>query len=70
MCGEKLFDKAIEQWYIFYKWNRCQELVVRQPIKTGGLGMRSLVEISTAAYLGAMETAIPSFTGKAGSVHS
>ena len=39
-----------------------QEWVVRQPIKSGGLGMRCLVEISPAAYFGALESAIPSFT--------
>lgn len=41
-----------------------QEWVVHQPIKTGGLGVMSLVEINPAAYLGALETAIPSFTGE------
>ena len=43
-----------------------QEWVVRQPIKFGGMGLRSLVETSPAAYLGALETAIPSFTGDEG----
>ena len=37
-----------------------QELVVRQPIKTGGIGLRSLVETSPVAYLGALDTAIHS----------
>ena len=41
-----------------------QEWLVRQPIKCGGMGMRSLVETSRVAFLGALEIAIPSFTGE------
>ena len=40
-----------------------QEWVVRQPIKLGGFGLRSQVDLSLAAYIGAVEQVIPSFTG-------
>ena len=43
-----------------------QEWLVRQPIKMGGMGLRSLVDTSLVAYLGAIEVAIPSFTGEGG----
>ena len=39
-----------------------QELVIRQPIRMGGLGIRQNVETSMAAFIGAIEQALPSFT--------
>ena len=32
-----------------------QQLVVRQPIKMGGMGLRSLVQIRSAAFVGSVE---------------
>ena len=40
-----------------------QEWVVRQPVKMGGMGLRSLADLSPAAYIGAVEQAVPCFTG-------
>ena len=40
--------------------------VVRLPIRLGGWGFRSLVETSLAAFVGAVEQAVPSFTGPQG----
>ena len=43
-----------------------QELLVPQPIKLGGLGVRSLTETSPAAFIGGVEMSLPHFTGEAG----
>ena len=43
-----------------------QEWVVRQPVKMGGMGMRSLTDLSPAAYIGAVEQAVTSFAGERG----
>ena len=40
--------------------------LVHQPVKQGGLGLRSLVETSPAAFVGGVEMAIPHFTGDEG----
>ena len=40
-----------------------QQLLVPQPIKSGGLGIRSLVETSPAAFYGGIEMSLPHFTG-------
>ena len=43
-----------------------QQLLVPQPIKLGGFGLRSLVETSPAAYVGGVEMTLPHFTGEGG----
>ena len=40
-----------------------QQLLATQPIKLGGLGLRSVVETSPAAYVGGVEMSLPHFTG-------
>ena len=40
-----------------------QEWVIRQPIKLGGFGLRSQTDLSPAAFIGAVEQVLPSFTG-------
>ena len=40
--------------------------VLRQPIKMGGLGIRSQVETSPAAFIGGLEQALPHLTGPEG----
>ena len=39
---------------------------MRQPIKSGGFGLRSNVETSPAAFLGGVEQSLPHFTGEGG----
>ena len=51
---ERLKGKTFSEW------------VVRQPIRLGGMGLRSLVDLSPAAFVGAVEQAIPSFYGEKG----
>ena len=41
-----------------------QSWLVRQPVRLGGLGLRSLADTCPAAFLGALETALPSFVGE------
>ena len=43
-----------------------QQWVIRQPVKSGGLGLRSHVELSPAAFIGAIEQALPHFIGEGG----
>ena len=43
-----------------------QQLLVHQPIKLGGLGLRSLAETSQAAFRGGVEMSLPHFTGQSG----
>ena len=43
-----------------------QEWVVRQPVRLGGLGMRGQVDLSPAAFVGALEQALPGFGGEGG----
>lgn len=43
-----------------------QHWLVREPIKMGGLGLRSLVETSPVAFVGGVEMAIPHLTGERG----
>ena len=43
-----------------------QRFLVHQPVKQGGLGLRSLAETSPAAFVGGVEMAIPHFTGDEG----
>ena len=40
--------------------------VVRLPVRLGGWGLRSLVETSLSAFIGAVEQAVPSFSGPEG----
>ena len=43
-----------------------QESVVRQPVRLGGFGFRSLEDTAGPAFLGALEQSIPSFFGEGG----
>ena len=43
-----------------------QQVLIPPPIKLGGLGLRSLVETSPAAFVGGVEMCIPHFTGHEG----
>ena len=43
-----------------------QELLVWQPVKLGGFGLRLLVETSPVAFVGGVEMAVPSLTGDEG----
>ena len=43
-----------------------QNWVIRQPVKSGGFGLRSNVETSPAAYIGGLEQSLPHFTGEGG----
>ena len=43
-----------------------QQALVHQPIKLGGLGVRSLAETSPAAFIGGVEMSLPHFTGVGG----
>ena len=48
------------------KGKTFSEWVVRQPIRLGGMGLRSLADLSPAAFVGAVEQAVPSFYGEKG----
>ena len=43
-----------------------QDWVIRQPVKLGGLGLRSQADLSPAAFIGAVEQTLPSFIGERG----
>ena len=43
-----------------------QSLLVRLPVKSGGLGLRSMVDTIPAAFLGSVEMALPHFVGHGG----
>ena len=43
-----------------------QEWVVRQPIRLGGFGLRCQSDLSSAAFIGAIEQVLPSFVGAKG----
>ena len=43
-----------------------QDWMVRLPIRLGGMGMRSMVDISLAAFIGSVEQALPHFVGADG----
>ena len=41
-----------------------QSIISRLPIKSGGLGLRSMLDLSPAAWFGALEQAVPFFDGE------
>ena len=43
-----------------------QQWLVHQPVKMGGLGLRSQTETSSAAFIGGVEMSLPHFTGEDG----
>ena len=43
-----------------------QRWLVHQPVKLGGLGLRSQVETSVAAFIGGVDMSLPHFTRKEG----
>ena len=40
--------------------------MIRQPVKSGGFGLRSKLETSPAAFIGGLEQSLPHFTGDRG----
>ena len=40
-----------------------QDWVLRLPVRLGGMGVRSMAEVSLAAYIGSVEQALPHFLG-------
>ena len=50
----------------FLQGRSFQRSLIHQPVKLGGLGLRSLVETSPAAFVGGVEMALPHFTGEEG----
>ena len=45
---------------------RYQEWLVRLPVRAGGLGLRSITDISPAALIGGVEMSLPFFGGSNG----
>ena len=45
-----------------------QQVVVRLPVRLGGLGIKSLVQLSPAAFAGPVEQCVPQFSPAAGAV--
>ena len=43
-----------------------QEWVIRQPVRFGGFGLRSQIETSPVAFIGALRQILPSFSGEKG----
>ena len=43
-----------------------QNCLIRQPVKLGGLGLRSMQETSQAAFIGGVEMSLPHFAGDGG----
>ena len=43
-----------------------QDWVVREPVRLGGMRLRSQADLSSAAFLGALEQTLPSFVGERG----
>ena len=43
-----------------------QHWVIRQPVKSGGFGLRSKVETSPVAFIGGLEQSLPHFPGDGG----
>ena len=43
-----------------------QQWLVHQPVKLGGLGLRSQADTSAAAFIGGVEMSLPHFTGEEG----
>ena len=50
----------------FLQGRSFQNILIRQPVKQGGLGLRSTEETSPAAFVGGVEMALPHFTGEEG----
>ena len=50
----------------FLQGKSFQCSLIHQPVKLGGLGLRSLVETSPAAFVGGVEMSLPHFTGEEG----
>ena len=51
---DSLLTKSYQDWF------------VRQPVRLGGMGMRSMVDVSLLAYVGSVEQALPHFVGEGG----
>ena len=43
-----------------------QEWISRQPVRLGGFGLRCQVDLSPAAFIGALEQTVPSFIAERG----
>ena len=59
--GHNVFEVGEVNWL---HGSTFQQILVPQPIKLGGLGIRSLVETSPAAFVGGVEMSLPHFTGQ------
>ena len=62
MGWECVLDPPID----YLRGRSFQEWVVRQPVKMGGMGLRGLVDVSPAAFIGAVEQSVTSFAGERG----
>jgi hypothetical protein len=51
---------------IAFQGRSFQNILIHQPVKQGGLGLRSMEETSLAAFVGGVEMALPHFTGDEG----
>ena len=61
--GECVFEAPGLDWL---QGSCFQKLLIHQPIKLGGLGLRSLAETSPAAFVGGVEMSLPHFSGVGG----
>ena len=43
-----------------------QDHLVRMPVRLGGMGIRSMTDVSLTAYIGSLEQALPHFVGDDG----
>ena len=68
VCGDLNTSPEVrrQDWVCTVQGRTFQDWVTRLPIKLGGLGLRSLVELSPAAYLGGLEQSLPHFVGEGG----
>ena len=40
--------------------------MVRMPVRLGGMGLRSMIDVSLLAFIGSVEQALPHFIGEGG----
>ena len=43
-----------------------KDLMVRMPVRLGGMGLRSMADVSLAAFIGSVEQSLPHFVGDGG----
>ena len=64
--GDEDWNKAINVPIEILRDRSFQNWVMRLPIRLGGLGIRSCVETSPAAFIGGIEQSLPHFTKHGG----